>query len=309
MLERFVLPLRDVNDCSCKGNETDMMKRSIFMFLMGFCTLGAFTQTHSARLSNAESGTPVAFANIGIINRNIGTVSDTEGWFKIELDSLYSNDTMRISCIGYFDMQISVRDFKKRTGNNDPVIIELLPKSYNLDEVIVEPGNTRSHTLGYACDSNSAYGNAFYSKELGTEMGVVIRLPRKADEAYLKSFRCYVGDFSFETFPVRLNIYDLKNGLPDKNILKEPIFFEITSTGEYIVDLRKYNITTRDDVFVSLEYYRLLEKEEGKLVFCAVHEAGRNKGSSFYRWTSQGNWQKEMFDHVGFSIEVECRRK
>lgn len=269
----------------------------------------SYSQTYSGILINEENGEAVPFANIGVIGRNIGTVSDAMGRFIIELNKQFDQDSLRISCIGYRDMQFSIHELKDEIIAGDSIRIELMPISYSLDELLVRPENTRSYTLGYVCDSNSAYGNAFYSKELGTEMGVVIRLPRKEDEAYLKTFRCYVGDFSFDTFPVRLNIYDLKNDLPDKTILKEPIFLEITSVGEYLVDLRKYNITAANDFFVSLEYYRIPEKELGTLVFCAVHKPGRKKGGSFYRWTSQGNWQEEMFDHVGFSVEVECRRK
>lgn len=41
------------------------------------------------------------FANIGITGKNIGTVSATAGWFKIELNSKSDKDTLCISCIGY----------------------------------------------------------------------------------------------------------------------------------------------------------------------------------------------------------------
>lgn len=274
--------------------------------LFGLFLVSSFSQTYSGQLINKESGEAVAFANIGIIDRNIGTVSDAVGWFEIELINIHDKDSMCISCIGYLDKKYLISDFKNNESNTEQLSIELTPISYHLDEVLIRPINTRTYILGYHCDSISAYGNVFYSRELGTEMGVVIKLPRKKNTAYLKSFRFYVGEFTFDKFPVRLNIYYLKEGLPDKRIIREPIFIEITSAGEYIVDLSKYNITALGDFFVSLEYYRIPDDTKGKLVFCAVHNRKMTEGNSYFRWTSQGNWQSEMFDHVGFSVEIEC---
>lgn len=281
------------------------MKRHILVMIFGLFLLSSFSQTYSGQLINKESGEAVAFANIGIIDRNIGTVSDAAGWFEIELNNIHDKDSMCISCIGYLGKKYLISEFKNNESNPEQLSIELTPISYHLDEVLIRPLNTKDYTLGYYCDSNSAYGNAFYSSELGTEMGVVIKLPRKKNKAYLKSFRFYVGEFTFDKFPVRLNIYDLKGGLPDKSILREPIFIEIASAGEYVMDLSKYNITVLSDFFVSLEYYMIPDKTEGRLVFCAVHYRKMTKGNSYFRWTSQGNWQSEMFDHVGFSVEVE----
>jgi hypothetical protein len=259
-------------------------------------------------LINKESGNPVPYANIGILGKNTGTVTDAKGWFMIELNPRADTDTLCISCIGYEKRTYLISDFIDKTGDNDQIKIELLPKFYQLEEVIIKPIDTKTYTLGNFCEANSAYGNAFYSDKLGTEMGVIIVLPRRKKEAYLNNFRFYVGEFTYDKFPVRLNIYNLKNGQPFENTLKAPIFLELTSTGEYIVDLKKYNIITNQDFFISLEYYRVADQTEGKLTFCAVHNTKKNKQNGYYRLTSQGNWEQEMFDNVGFSVQVECEK-
>jgi hypothetical protein len=283
-------------------------KNSILLLILNFVFLSSFSQTYSGQLIDQQSGKAVAYANIGIININVGTVSDINGWFSIALNPTNDKDTLRISCIGYKGKQYLVSSFKKYILNSEQQQIELSPISYTLDEILIKPVKTKTYTLGYYCESGSAYGNAFYSKELGTEMGVVMKLPRKKDKAFLKSIRFYVGEFTFDTFPVRLNIYTLKNGLPYENILREPIFLEINSSGEYIVNLQSQYITVNGNFFVSLEYFKIPDQSEGKLVFCAVHEQKKNNGNSYYRLTSQGKWQIEMFDHVGFSVVVECEK-
>lgn len=284
------------------------MKILLLITLLNFVFLSSFPQIHSCQLINRESGQPVSYANIGITGENIGTVSDDSGRFKIPLDPKFDNDTLRISCIGYEETTYLVRDFKEAAGNAGQFKIELSPKSYLLDEVIIQPVDTETYTLGNFCESNSPYGNAFYSDMLGTEMGVVIILPRRKKEAFLKSFRFYVGEFTYDTFPVRLNVYNLKDDQPHENILAEPIFLEISSVGEYNIDLEKFNIRTNGPFFISLEYYRIADQAEGKLTFCAVHRRKMNDGNGYYRLTSHGDWKREMFDNVGFSVEAECEK-
>jgi len=269
-------------------------------------SFNSFAQIYSGQLIDEESGQPIPYANIGIIGKNIGTASDAAGWFKIELNSKYDKDTLCVSSIGYESEKYLVGDFKDTIGNIDQVKIELSPKIYQLAEVIIQDIETKIYTLGNLCESNSTYGNAFYSKKLGTEIGVIIELPHNKNKAYLNNFRFYVGEFTFDKFPVRLNIYKLQNDLPYENILTESIFIEITSAGEYIIDLKKYNILTNRDFFISLEYYKIADSTEGKLVFCAIHNEEINKGNGYYRLVSQGNWEQEMFDNVGFSVQVEC---
>lgn len=284
------------------------MKKFPLIIILSFYFFSSSSQTYSGQLINKESGQPILYANIGITGKNIGTVSNATGWFKIELNSKFDKDTLCISCIGYDMRTYLIRDFKDNIRNSDQVKIELLPKSYLLEEVIIQPVDTKIYTLGNFCESNSPYGNAFYSDILGTEMGVIINLPRNKNKAFLKNFRFYVGEFTFDKFPVRLNIYNLKNDQPYENILEKQIFFEITSEGEYIIDLEKYNIITNGDFFISLEYYKIADQTEGKLTFCAVHNRRMNEGNGYYRLTSQGDWMREIFDNEGFSVQVECEK-
>ena len=50
---------------------------------------------------NAETGKPEPYVNVGILGQNLGTVSDRNGNFSIELMEQQLEDTLRFSCIGY----------------------------------------------------------------------------------------------------------------------------------------------------------------------------------------------------------------
>lgn len=268
-----------------------------------YCSV-SFSQTYSGQIIDEHSGAAIPYANIGIVNKNIGTVSNIKGEFKLELNNKYDNDTLFISCIGYERRAYLISSFKETFRSADKIIIELKPEIYKLADVVVRPIGTKIYTLGNSCESNSAYGNAFYSAELGTEVGVLIKLPDDKSIAYLQDFRFEVGKFTYDKFPVRLNVYNLVNGKPNENILREPIFIEITKTGEYIVNLEKYKIITNGDFFISLEDYRVANSKEGELIFCAVEK--ENNGNGYYRLTSQGSWMPEVVANTGFSVRVKC---
>lgn len=282
------------------------MKHLIVILILCFCPFKTYSQIYSGQLTNLENGLPIQYANIGILGKNVGTVSNNMGRFEMELSNDFDNDTLCISCIGYESRTYLINNFKNIFRNTEQIAIELTPKIYQLEEIIVKPIDLETYTLGNFCEPDSPYGNSFPSKNLGTEIGVMIKPPEDVDKVYLKEFRFYVGEFTYNYFTVRLNVYNIKDGLPDKNILNEQIFIDINSTGEYIIDLQRKNITTTSNFFVSLEYFKIPDLHEGKLIFCAVHNPDLYKGNGYYRLTSHGKWNREYGDNLGFSVKVEC---
>ena len=123
------------------------MKSLYLTLLFSLFFMYSSSQIYSGQVINVESGQAVPFANIGINGKNVGTASDDAGLFKIELDSKFDNDTFSISSIGYTSKKYLIRDFKASVGNRDQVRIELLPKTYQLTEVIIKPGKTKIYTL------------------------------------------------------------------------------------------------------------------------------------------------------------------
>jgi hypothetical protein len=280
------------------------------VFLLG-CLLACFgnAQTIRGTLHDQQTGEPVPFANIGIPGMNLGTASDAEGRFLLDVGKASDSDLFRVTCIGYEPAAFDVAAIRHLAKAKGVVLINLKPKTYILREVTVKPVKTKMFTLGNPCTIESAYGNAFYSKELGTEIGVVMELPRRRHKAWLKSFRFVVGKFTYgESFPVRMNIYSFEEGKPGANLLREPVFLEITREGEYLVNLEPCNLVVTGDFLVSLEYYCVMDQSQGDLIFCAVHQPKPAKSNGFFRWVSQGNWQREPVDNLGFSVVAECAK-
>jgi len=52
-------------------------------------------------VKDSETKKPIPYVNIGIVKKNIGTVSDSEGKFDLKFPMTLENDTIKLSSIGY----------------------------------------------------------------------------------------------------------------------------------------------------------------------------------------------------------------
>jgi len=67
------------------------------------------------------------------------------------------------------------------------------------------------------------------------------------------------------------------------------------------------NIAAYGDSFLSLDYYRIADEVDGKLIFCVIQSKSKKQGNDSYRFTSQGKWIPGFGDNLGFSVQVECK--
>lgn len=75
---------------------------------------------------------PIEYANIGILGKSIGTISNSDGKFILKIPPEYINDTIGISCIGYkIFAEPAIEYFPA------PKIIPLIPDYIPIQEVII----------------------------------------------------------------------------------------------------------------------------------------------------------------------------
>ena len=187
---------------------------------------------------------------------------------------------MKFSSIGYKPLTFKASNFKNINGNNP--IIQLEEEITELQEVVVSSRKLKEKILGNKTTSKKI-STGFTSNNLGNEIGIKIKI---------KKSPTYIEDFNF---------YDLKNGLPNKNIVKENIIV-VSQIKEGIinVDLRDYDIIVYEDFFVSLEWIQNLGNEFG-LTF----SAGFLGSPIIFRSTSQDYWQKKGAVSIGFNITTK----
>lgn len=246
-------------------------------------------------VKDGSNGAPLSYVNIGILNKGEGTVSGKDGRFSIPLNEQHNGDTIRISYIGYQSQDYLVSDFRKHIVQQPEVI--LMPKSIQLPEIAISNKKRKLHILG---NETSASGSnaGFTSKDLGTEMGLRLKIKRPT---YLKTFHAIIQENNYGALKFRLNIYDIKNGKPGNIILNENIVIETSprQTGPLVVDLTPYNLTYDDDVIVTLEWIEGVG--DGRLFFSA-----KFLGSALLaRETSQAVWERVNIVGIGFWIDAE----
>jgi hypothetical protein len=86
----------------------------------------------SGTITDSETGEPLPFATIGIMSKGKGTVTNNNGEFGLKITRDCINDSLRVSYIGYYARQISV---KQAIGNN--FNIKMLREYISIPEIII----------------------------------------------------------------------------------------------------------------------------------------------------------------------------
>lgn len=272
-----------------------MLKFLIPCFLVSFVTFEVTAQDINGHVTNKSDNTPLAYVNIGVIGKGQGTASDTLGRFTLRLGAGLEQDSVRISMIGFTPQTFSVPDFRKLAARGQ-IQIQLDPAIVQMEEVYISGRKLQKKRLGNTSQSKF-YTIGFSSDQLGNELATRIKIKRPAR---LLAFHAFIVDNTYGKVQFRLKIYNIKDGVPTRLIIKDNIYVETDiKAGPLQIDLRPYDITCDQDIAVSLEWIEDLEV--GDLHF----SASLFGNPAFFRTASQGNWEKSGTFTVGFSVDVE----
>jgi len=273
------------------------MIKSLLLSVFLIFTVASYGQskTITGFTKDKETGQEIAYVNIGVLNKNTGTVSNINGKFELTIDDQFDNETLRISIVGYKSLTYKVSDFKKAISESNSILLER--NIAELKEIVIKNKNLKSAEIGNILDRRTVSAG-FVNNVLGNEIGIVVKV--KGKPTYVESFNAIVDYNHYGELKFRLNLYDLKNGIPNNSILTESII--ITSKiekGKLTVDLSDYNIMVNGNFFVSLELIEGLG--EGGLHFLADYDGPK----VLTRAVSQGKWNEVDKLSFGFSVNVK----
>lgn len=271
------------------------MKKIITIILLCWSVLVCGQDVFSGMIIDGESGEVLPYVNVGVVGKNVGTVTDINGVFSLEIDAKYDADTLMMSMIGYEDLVFMVRDFKSGVG--DDSIFKITSITTDLQEIVISGSQLKSKILGNKTKSKNIRGH-FVTDELGNEVGIIIKI--KKSPTYIDKFHASIVENKYGLLKFRLNFYSVKDKMPHENILKENIFVETQiKEGVLTVDLSAYNIVVEDDFMVSLEWIEDLG-EDG--LYFSMSFFGSPVIS---RKTSQAYWKKQKPVGIGFSVTAK----
>ncbi len=260
---------------------------------------------YSSSIIDSKTNEPVAFVNIGIIDSGIGTVSDENGHFSLHLkpNSYEPNSKIIFSALGYETRFIPVSNLNSVTGSNAE--ISLIPKSLELNEVVVsnKKGRFINDHIGYRNYGQKNYGYWKDNIALGGELAT--RIIAKSGLRRLNTFEFQVRQNPSDSLLLRVNIYedDGPVGKPKTNLNASGKNILVTLKRDKLVrvDLRPYDIYTKDDFIVSLELLKVYGQNELDLILFASYT---NYGS-FRKYASQDKWEELSDLNMAFYIESE----
>ena len=255
--------------------------------------------TVKGQVQDAKTKEALAYVNIGVLNKDLGTVSNKKGEFELLITESHSNDTIRISRVGFAPQKIVVKNILNR---KEGFIIDLTEQISELNEVVVSAKKWKYKTLGNKTKSKFL-GTGFAYDMLGAEMGIRINARKNPTLAQTFNFNISHNKLSAKVV-FRLNMYKIKDGRPSENILQESILIPVESgqIGEISTDLKKYNIVLTDDVIVTLEWVEVAgELKTGEGIFLSL---GLFTGGTYHRKSSQGKMKKLKGLGVGFNLDV-----
>lgn len=222
----------------------------IFAVMLVITDLSA-QQVVKSMVVDRDTGEAIPYVNIGFTIFMQGTVSNAEGAFSISYRSL--KDTLSFSAIGYQRIDIRVEDLLQL-----PEVL-LSPEVYDLGEVQVEAepyGPIKDFGIRLQKRGQSV---GFGSTQLGTEIAALIPIEKPT---VLYSAHYVINHVNKEPLLLRLNIYEMKDGVPGSNILPENVLIEAPEEkGEIIVDLMPYDLMVGGDVLLSLEWIEGVQVE------------------------------------------------
>jgi len=103
------------------------LKRSFMILVFLGIAFGAFSQTLFKSKVTDEQGEPIIGASVKVKASNLGTITDLQGAFSLDLKG---NEILIVSYIGYSTQEINV------AGKNN-VVIQLIEDNKTLTEVVV----------------------------------------------------------------------------------------------------------------------------------------------------------------------------
>ena len=246
----------------------------LFIFLV-VCNFEAYCQfVIRGTLLETNEKNPIAYANIGILNSSIGTISNADGKFEIRIPEQYKNDTLLIAALGYYRKSFPIHDLQS------PCIMYLEENATLLQNIIIKSRKIRPATT--ATLGNKNYNtSSLYTDSIaaGSAMALLIQnkpphhFPGLQPPYYLTESRLRIAHNAFEKFTIRVRFLavDSVSGLPGADLVDESIL--VTSTmrkGWLSIDLKKYNVSLREEDFYLV--FEWLVDEEDRLMLQAQYQ-------------------------------------
>ncbi|MAL17094.1 MAG: hypothetical protein CL670_06150 [Balneola sp.] len=269
------------------------MKCTSILFTFLLITNIAYSQnTITGQVIDAETGQPIPFVNIGIVELLKGTVSTQNGAFTLGYNG--ESDEVSFSAIGFEPAKRTVKELLANSA------VMLQPVRYELDEITVEEKALgRIKDMGFNLKKRG-HSIGFGSTLLGTEIGGLIDIDR---ETIIYSAHFIFNHTGNDSLLFRVNLYEMENDKPGRNLIPENVLFNPPKEpGTATVDLRKFDLVTDKSVLLSVEWVEAVSLDNQEIQDISFRaDRKMRRPNTWYRSTSLAPFMK-MDQYVKYNI-------
>lgn len=178
----------------------------VTLFVCVFCGITAQEKVISGSVIDASTKEPLPFTNIGVIGKETGSVSNSEGRFTLSFENLNTTDSVFFSFVGYKQKKLAVTDLQK----NGTVLLS--PKAVQLSGLsVLSEEYTPTEILDLAKKNYSKNHSTKFQKFRIFSRDASYTTIHQCDVKYKKSSfeainKDFVDDFN-EEMPENLNVY------------------------------------------------------------------------------------------------------
>lgn len=272
----------------------------ISLFFIGTCTY-SFSQEQvsvSALIYDQTTQKPIEFANIGFVHKNLGILSDGDGYFNLSYKNktIIPEDTLMISVPGYYDFPIPASKLEGLLDKRQLIFIN--PRADRNESDKIDIGRWKDTLLGYQNPNTTLSALMTNLVTLGGELATLV--PVSVEKAKLEKIHFYIAKNTGDSIRIGLNIYDVQDGKIGRNLLNNSIEHILTNeTGQESIDLSDQNLIIANDIVVGLE---LLEIFGDSISFELA--TAKEAGIGFTRYTSQADWEEHPVTAMAYGLEV-----
>ncbi len=258
-----------------------------------------FSQTQiSGRVIDEHAKLPLAYVNIGIKDKNTGTVSKPDGSFAIDIPSEYQSDSLTFSIVGHHESTILIRHLI----SNGNAVIQLKEKPTQLEEIVIRGEKTVEKKYGIKRRGAIHFTDGIFKKNDSFEIGQVIRLGNSL--AQITSLNLHINSTRPDSADFRINFYryDFDENIPKQRIFEKSLLQRHpVKEGWLKFDLSHHNILLKGDVLISLEFIPGTA-DDSKQIFYEVKLGGSSK--SLFRKTSLGQWTRPPHHYCLYATAI-----
>lgn len=261
------------------------MKLKLSSFILVLTTIFINSQTIIQGVVKNEENKNLSYCAIGIKDTDIGAITNENGIYKIIIPKEVQNKNVVFKADGYEEKNVEISELKVNPN------IYLKFKTSNIQEVVLTTKKLKEKTIGEKSRPMLTFSKMFEKNVPTIEQGNVFEIYRKTK---LKSFSFHIIPSSkYEEITLKLNIYDVKNSLPNQSLLDENIIYKTSTKGWQTIDLSKYKLifNNLDRIAVTLQLVDYNTLEDTDFVFGISAKKSLSKNLMF-RFQSQSLWEK-----------------